>query len=373
MKRIASILIILLTVISCQTEPKGYQISAKIDGVPNGNKVSLKAIKNNQAVLLDSAIVKDGIFTFEGSIVEPDIHIMTVQGVQGTLPFILENKDLEILLYKDSLRLSKIEGSKENDIAQNFMQSIAKFRKRNHALMGQYNEARKTNDTQFLKSYRNKRQELQSENDKFNLEFLEENNNSLFALLMLENFAKIKAIDAKEVDKFYNSFPTDLQESSVGLRIKEKIESTLATEIGAVAPDFTAPNPDGKEITLSKVKGKVTIIDFWAAWCSPCRKENPNVVKVYDKYHEKGLEIVGVSLDGNSRQKEPKQAWLDAIDKDGLTWHQVSNLNYFKGPVAKKYNIQAIPAMFVLDSDGKIIAKNLRGPALEQKISELLD
>jgi len=373
MKRIASILIILLTVISCQIEPKGYQISAKIDGVPNGNKVSLKAIKNNQAVLLDSTIVNDGVFTFEGSIVEPDIHIMTIQGVQGTLPFILENKDLEILLYKDSLSLSKIEGSKENDIAQSYMHAVTKFRKKNDALMIQLNAARRTNDTVFLKGFRTKRLEIKTENDKFNLEFLQENTSSLFGLLMLENLAKIKALNIKEVEKTYNSFPEDLQECSVGLRIKKKIEAELATEVGAIAPDFTAPNPDGKEITLSKVKGKVTIIDFWAAWCGPCRKENPNVVKVYEKYHEKGLEIVGVSLDGNSRQKEPEQAWLDAIDKDGLTWHQVSNLNYFNGPVAKKYNIHAIPAMFILDSDGKIIAKNLRGPALEQKISELLD
>ena len=373
MKRIASILIILLTLISCQTEPKGYQISAKIDGVLNGKIVSLKAIKNNQTVLLDSTIIKDGIFTFEGSIVEPDIHIMTIQGIQGSLPFILENKDLEILLYKDSLRLSKIVGSKENDIAQNYMHTISKFRERNHALMGQFSQAKKTNDTQFLKSYRNKRLEVQSENENYNLEFLEENNNSLFALLMLENFAKIKAIDVKEINKIYNSFPSDLQESSVGSRIKKKIESTLATEVGSVAPDFTAPNPDGKEITLSKIKGKVTIIDFWAAWCGPCRKENPNVVKIYEKYHEKGLEIISVSLDGNSRQKEPRSAWLNAIEKDGLTWHQVSNLNYFNDPVAKKYNIQSIPATFILDSEGKIIYKNVRGPALEKTISELLD
>ena len=373
MKRIASILLVLLTIISCQTEPKGYQISAKIDGVPTGKKVSLKAIKNNQPVLLDTTIIKDGTFTFEGLIVEPDIHIMTIQGVQGSLPFILENKNLDILLYKDSLALSKIEGSKENDVAQSYMLAVSKFRKKNDALMIQFNEAKKANDTQFLQSFRNKRQELKIENDKFNLEFVEENSNSLFALLMLENLSKLKAIDVKELDKFYNSFPSDLQESSVGLRIKEKIESSLATEVGSVAPDFTAPNPDGKEITLSKIKGKVTIIDFWAAWCGPCRKENPNLVKVYDKYHEKGLEIIGVSLDGNSRQKEPRSAWLNAIEKDGLTWHQVSNLNYFNDPVAKKYNIQSIPATFILDSEGKIIYKNLRGPALEKTISELLD
>ena len=373
MKKIAGILIALITFISCQTEPKGYNISAKIDGVPNGKIVSLKAIKNNRPVLLDSTIIKDETFFFEGSIVEPDIHIIEIQGVQGRLPFILENKDLDVLLYKDSLGLSKIEGSKENDVAQSYMRAVTKFRKKNEALMSQLNEARKTNDTQFLNSFRNKRQEIKSENDKFNREFLEENNNSLFAMFMLENLARTKAIDVKELDKVYQSFPSDLQETTVGLRIKEKIEAALATEVGAIAPDFTAPTPSGEEITLSEIKGKVTIVDFWAAWCGPCRKENPNMVKVYNKYHEKGLEIIGVSLDGNSRQKEPRTDWLNAIEKDGLTWHHVSNLNYFNDPVAKKYNIQSIPATFILDIEGKIIYKNLRGPALEKTISELLD
>ncbi|NNL16908.1 MAG: TlpA family protein disulfide reductase, partial [Flavobacteriaceae bacterium] len=261
----------------------------------------------------------------------------------------------------------------ENDIAQDYLNGLNKFRKKNEALMSEYNEARKSNDTQFLKSFRIKRQEIKEQNDEFNMQFIKENKNSLFGLLIMENLIRAKAIDTKEVENNYNSLTGDLQKSKVGLRIKEKIEIALATEVGAIAPDFTAPNPDGKEITLSKIKGNVTIIDFWAAWCGPCRRENPNLVKVYKKYHEKGLEIIGVSLDGSNRQKDAKNDWLNAIEKDGLTWHQVSNLNYFNGPVAKKYNIQAIPAMFVLDNNGKIIAKNLRGAALEQKISELLD
>src|SRR5690606_17009896 len=145
------------------------------------------------------------------------------------------------------------------------------------------------------------------------------------------------------------------------------------TEVGSMAPDFSAPNPDGTRISLSDIKGKVTIIDFWAAWCGPCRKENPNVVKVYEKYHDKGLEIIGVSLDGAPNQKDAKAAWMQAIEKDQLTWHQVSNLAYFNDPIAKQYQIQAIPATFILDSEGIIVAKNLRGDALEAKIAELLN
>ena len=117
------------------------------------------------------------------------------------------------------------------------------------------------------------------------------------------------------------------------------------------------------------MKGKVTIIDFWAAWCGPCRRENPNVVKTYKKYHEKGLEIISVSLD----KPGEKDRWLKAIKDDNLTWHHVSNLKYFNDPVARLYNIRSIPSTYILDEDGKIVAKNLRGARLEAKIKELLD
>ena len=118
---------------------------------------------------------------------------------------------------------------------------------------------------------------------------------------------------------------------------------------------------------------KPVMVDFWAAWCGPCRRENPNVVRIYEKFHQKGLEIIGVSLDGQGRQQDPKKAWVEAIEKDGLKWHHVSNLKYFNDPVAKQYNIQSIPATYILDAEGKIVAKNLRGVALERKIEELIN
>ncbi len=373
MKKFILILLAVVSFVSCKTESDEFIISATIDGVPNGAKVSLKEIKDNNTVLMDTTSVMDGKFTLKGSVSEPDIHVLMIQNVPGRLPFILENNELKMILYKDSLGLSKIIGSKDNDVAQNYMKGISKFRKQNDSLMIKLNEARRSNDTIFLKSFTEKRLEIKNNNDAFNIDFLKENNKSLFSALLLENLMKTKALNIGEVQDYFNSFPEKLQQTNVGLRLKESIAALLATEVGAMAPDFTAPNPEGKEISLNEIKGKVTIIDFWAAWCGPCRKENPNVVKIYEKYHDKGLEIIGVSLDGNSRQKDAKQDWLDAIEKDGLTWYQVSNLNYFNDPVAKKYNIQAIPATFILDGEGKIIAKNLRGPALEQKISELLD
>jgi thiol-disulfide isomerase/thioredoxin len=191
---------------------------------------------------------------------------------------------------------------------------------------------------------------------------------------------KNKNADFQKIIDTYQGLDASLKTSAKGNEILVQIESIQKileaqkrTEIGAIAPEFSAPTPEGKILGLNDIKGKVTLIDFWAAWCGPCRRENPNIVKVYEKYHDKGLEIIGVSLDGNTRQTDPKAVWIKAIEDDKLTWHQVSNLNYFNGPIAKMYNIQSIPSSFILDAEGKIIAKNLRGPALEAKIAELLD
>jgi peroxiredoxin len=139
-------------------------------------------------------------------------------------------------------------------------------------------------------------------------------------------------------------------------------------DVGGVAPKFSAPNPEGKIVALNDVLGKYTIIDFWASWCKPCRRENPNVVRVYNQYHDKGLNIISVSLDKAGQ----KERWLKAIADDKMDWYHVSNLQGWNEPIAKMYNVRSIPATFLLDEKGNIIGKNLRGNALDAKIASLL-
>lgn len=142
----------------------------------------------------------------------------------------------------------------------------------------------------------------------------------------------------------------------------------FGTNIGDYAPTFTAKTPEGTDLSLGDVKAKLVILDFWASWCGPCRRENPNVVKMYNKYHERGLEIVGISLDKAGQ----KQRWVNAIEQDKLTWRHLSNLKGWEEPIAQTYGVRSIPATYILDEDGKIIAKNLRGKALENKVAEIL-
>ena len=135
--------------------------------------------------------------------------------------------------------------------------------------------------------------------------------------------------------------------------------------IGDVAPDINLPGPDGKPVSLYSLRGKYVMIDFWASWCGPCRRENPNVVNVYNKFKDKGLEIYGVSLDAK------KDQWVAAIEQDGLPWIHVSDLMYWNSVVVPQYQIQGIPATVLLDKEGKIIARDLRGAQLEQKLEEI--
>ena len=201
----------------------------------------------------------------------------------------------------------------------------------------------------------------------FEIDLAKNMTDSYLSVLMLEKLINQKTIDIKSAKEITSAYSPQILNSRVGKILIEKVNAPIeVTSIGEIAPNFEGPSPSGEILSLSNLKGKVTIIEFWASWCRPCRVENPNLVRLYKEMHPKGLEIVGVSLDRN------RNSWLRAIDDDGLTWSHVSNLKFWQDPIAKLYNITAIPASFIIDKEGRIIQKNLRGPQLAAKISELL-
>jgi thiol-disulfide isomerase/thioredoxin len=193
--------------------------------------------------------------------------------------------------------------------------------------------------------------------------FIKNNSSSLACLVFIDNlemdneFSIYDQMDKGLYPKFgKNLFVKDFH---------TKVEAERVTSEGSIAPEISLADSTGKIIKLSTLRGKVVLIDFWASWCGPCRKDNPHNVELYKKYNSKGFEIYGVSLDRD------REKWLEAIKKDGLTWTHVSDLQYWKSEGAKTYGINAIPATVLLDRDGKIIAKKLRGPSLDEKLKEI--
>jgi peroxiredoxin len=212
--------------------------------------------------------------------------------------------------------------------------------------------------------------ELNDENNKLEVErlktFIKLHNNSFASVYLLNNLAgNISIVNAQAL---YNLLGQKYKETSYGKNIASTIEAMKITAVGKTAPDFEQADTAGKMIKLSSLRGQYVLLDFWASWCIPCREENPNVVKAYKKFNKKGFTVLGVSLD----QPGKKEAWLNAIKQDGLTWTNVSDLKFWNNEVVKLYGVQAVPQNFLLDKEGKIIAINVKGEALDQKLTEIL-
>ena len=221
----------------------------------------------------------------------------------------------------------------------------------------------------LMQEIQQKQKELQENNTGKFQKMISENPQSLVSALILSDMMNGKSLSTNKFKELFENLDEEVKNSEIGKQLNETIQKATATAVGSKAPEFSAPTPEGEQLALKDALGKITIVDFWASWCKPCRIENPNVVKLYNEYHDKGLNIIGVSLDKNGQ----KDKWLKAIEDDGLTWQHVSNLQYWQGPVAQLYNVRSIPATFILDENGVIIAKDLRGEALRAKVSEMLD
>jgi peroxiredoxin len=188
-------------------------------------------------------------------------------------------------------------------------------------------------------------------------------------VIILSELINNPEIDIAKLKSAFDGLSSNLKENKYGKKVADALDKMSSVEIGKKAPDFKAKNPEGNQVSLMESLGKkVTIIDFWASWCRPCRVENPNMVALYNDYKDKGLAMIGVSLD----QEGAEQAWKDAIIQDNLTWVHVSNLKFWKDPIAVLYNVKSIPAVFILDENGVIVAKNIRGAELRAKVAELI-
>ncbi|AYN68152.1 AhpC/TSA family protein [Euzebyella marina] len=376
MKKLVVTLSILIGLSACNQKPEGYTFTGNLTGeVENGTNVYLRAVgENGQPVDIDTATVENGKFTFNGEMPAPEMHYVFVENLMGFTPVILENGEIMMKAQKDSLGMAEVTGTPQNEVFVDYMEKSKELTQRAQSIQQDMQQANMSRDTATAISLRDEMMELQETYKDFEIDYIKTHPDALISALLIERAIGTGAITSEEAQGMYDALSPEIKETKTAKGILEKLEAQKKAEenekntsIGAKAPEFSAPDPEGNQLALADVLGKVTLVDFWAAWCKPCRAENPNVLAVYNKYHDKGLNIIGVSLDRTA------DAWKEAIEDDGLTWNHVSNVAYFNDPIAKLYNVNAIPAAFLLDENGVIVAKNLRGPALEAKVAELLN
>ena len=383
MKRILLLLTVVAVLFSCnKAGVNEYIISGTVKGIADGKTVVLeKQDETGQLKPIDTVKVKDGKFTIKGTAKEPEIMLLQIEALQGKVPFVLENGDIEVIVDKDSLQKTKLSGTFNNDVFSKFNVDVAKFQKESQKKlmafqntdMAKMKAAQEAKDTVSINKLIKQYQAIQKEGMDFYVKFAESNPKALLSALIVDSMLNDPTADLARAKKIFASFDAELKKYKPGKSIQSKLDklakpavSISPAEVGTVAPEFSAPNPQGKSVSLKESLGKVTIVDFWASWCNPCRLENPNVVALYNEFHAKGLNIISVSLDKDAAK------WKEAIAKDKLSWTQVSNLKDFEDPIAVAYGVNSIPSVFVLDSKGTIVAKDLRGAELKAKIAALL-
>jgi peroxiredoxin len=353
MKRIISILFLLAMsgfFYTSVSQALHYEINGRIDGA-EGVKFTLQKNVSGKIVTLDTTIVKNGVFKIAGGSVEyPEMVSLVTLDKRKGFSFFLENAKINITGKLDSLSNAKVTGSKSNDEYSAFMGSIKPLSEKL---------------TKAANEYKIANEAIMGEIKTAQIKFVKNNPGSFVSPMLLRNLTR--DMKPAEFESILNSMDPAVAKTPAMVEIRSNMSAMISVTAGKTAPDFTLNDVNGKPVTLSSKFGtRLLLIDFWAGWCSPCRLENPNVLKVYQEFNKKGFDIIGVSLD------RTKDVWVKAIADDKLPWTQVSDLKYFNSPVAKLYNVNAIPANFLLDEKGTIIASNLRGEALSNKIKEIL-
>lgn len=341
--------------------------------------------KNNKAVLMhmvpgrmlfDTVDVVNGAFSFSGTTPEKQKAFLYVThggimpqsiGLGDNVPVYLENGTVKVTA-PDSLKHARVGGTRLNDDQQALTDMLVPIQKKVALLEMQYAAATSTTDSLEAAVVKLRYEAVSLQQDSMIMSFVARHPASLVSLLSLRSYFD----PATRMDKAATAFDLldpALQQSSQGQKFARMIKKAKVLDIGGEAPAFTAANTAGENVSLESFRGKYVLVDFWASWCVPCRHENPNVLKAFNRFKGKNFTIVGFSLDEGN---DGKEKWLKAIEKDGLPWVQLSDLAGWTSPIAMLYNLKAIPANFLLDPSGKIVAKNLRGEELEQKLEEIL-
>jgi peroxiredoxin len=367
MKRIIYAVIAITLMVSCTMQPK-YKIEGNIAGLNSGSAV-LQKVVDSKLVTVDSVAVEEGAFAFKGTVEQAEYFVITFADTLEGIQLFLDNTDITIEANIESIIDAVVTGSELTTSFNSFNEEFIIFGTQMKALYQEYIQINMSGgDAERLKAIEEEYTAIENQQKEYINTFLANNSKSLISPFIALNYGNAKYKNLEELEELVAMFGEEVADSKYLVEINERITSLKNVAVGMKYTDFTMNDVDGNPVSLSSVaEGKYVLIDFWAGWCNPCRQENPFLVESYAKYKDSGFEIFGVSLD------KTKESWTQAIEADGITWPQVSELSFWDCSARDIYVFNSIPHNMLIDKDGIIIAKDLRGEELDAKLMELFE
>ncbi len=360
--------LVMLMFASCQNNKTSQQFTVKmnIKNLKQDAKVIMQKREQGKWIKKDSIILKNGQGEFKGHVDGPALYYFTMKKFNAYLPVWVENSNITVDGDLKNLRHPIIKGSKSQTAFDAYADSTKKFTDKERLLGVKYSQARMKKDDKAMKDLEDQYNQIEKDRTDYMLGYVKRHNKSVVSpyIIMSNSYG----LTLEQLEAATKSIDTSLNSNQNVKYLKKRVATLKRVAVGQPYVNFTLNDVNGKPLSLSSVvkTHKYTLVDFWASWCMPCRAENPNVVKAYNEFKDKGFTVFGVSFDKDHNK------WVDAIKKDGLVWSQVSDLKFWSSAAGKLYGVQSIPHNVLIGPNGKIIAENLRGDALTSKLKTLL-
>ena len=352
---------------SCESEKSktNYTIDLSVSNTADVTAYLIKR-RDGEMIKFDSVKLVDGKGSFSGIIGLPEFYYISLEGIRAYIGVFTEEGKIAVIIDANKPNEPEISGSLSQQTYDNFNESMRGFDVRARGIVDLYNQARESGDEEKMKEAEAAYELVDTEKSVFTTNYVKQNSNSVVsAYLVMRNSYQY---DVDELDAFVNGFDPSISSSFYVEYLADRVATLKRVAVGQPFVDFELVDTEGNTVSVSSVaQGKYLLVDFWAAWCRPCRAENPNVVEAYNKFHEKGFDVLGVSFD------EDHAKWVAAIEQDGLQWTQISDLKGWGSAAGKLYGIQSIPQNILINPEGIIIEKNLRGEDLQEKLAEIFD